>query len=143
MRVKQLSVFLENKGGRLADVLSVLATAGINMRALSLAETRDFGVLRIIVNDVEKAHAVLKDNGFTASETDVVAVEVPDRPGGLAAILGLLGAQNVSVEYMYAFVAKSGDKAIMIFRFDNPEQAAGVLQRGGVRILPGHELYSL
>ncbi len=143
MRVKQLSVFLENKGGRLAEVLTILAGEGINMRALSLADTRDFGVLRIIVNDVEKAHSVLKANGVTACETDVIAIEVPDRPGGLAEILELLGKQNVSVEYMYAFVTKSGDKAIMIFRFDNPDQATGALQRGGVRILAGSELYSL
>jgi hypothetical protein len=143
MRVKQLSVFLENKSGRLAEVLSILAQAGINLRALSLADTRDFGVLRVIVDDVEKAHAVLQANGVTASETDVLAVEVPDQPGGLAGILGLLGKQSVSVEYMYAFVTKSGDKAVMIFRFDNVDQAAGVLQRGGVRILTGTELYSL
>jgi len=143
MRVKQLSVFLENKGGRLAEVLATLAAEGINIRALALADTRDFGVLRIIVNDVEKAHAVLTDNGITASETDVLAVEVPDTPGGLAGILELLGQQQVSVEYMYAFVAASRDKAIMIFRFDNPDQATGALQRGGVRILTGGDLYSL
>jgi hypothetical protein len=143
MRVKQLSVFLENKSGRLAEVLSLLAKAGVNLRALSLADTRDFGVLRVIVDDVAKAHAVLKEKGVTASETEVLAVEVPDQPGGLAGILELLSRHNVGVEYMYAFVAKSGDKAIMIFRFDNLDQAAGALQRGGVRILTGKELYSL
>jgi len=143
MRVKQLSVFLENKSGRLAEVLRLLSEAGISLRALSLADTRDFGVLRVIVDDVGKAHAMLKERGITANETDVLAVEVSDRPGGLVGILDLLANQHVSVEYMYAFVARSGDRAIMIFRFDNVDQAAGALQRGGVRILTGAELYAL
>ena len=90
MRVEQISVFLENKAGRLAEVTRVLSEAGVNIRALSLADTSDFGILRLIVNDNDKAKATLKEHGFTVGKTDVVAVEVADRPGGLALILGIL-----------------------------------------------------
>lgn len=143
MKVKQISIFLENKSGRLAQVTKVLAENGINLRALSLADTADFGILRIIVNDVDKAHSVLKDAGYTLSETDVVAVEVPDRPGGLAGILNALWGAELSVEYMYAFVRSSGDNAVMIFRFEDADKAIGVLKQNGVRILNGDEVYHI
>ena len=118
MKVEQISIFLENKAGRLAEVTRVLSEAGINIRALSLADTADFGILRLIVDDNEKAKAVLKKSGFTVGKTDVVAVEVEDRPGGLSRILDILSKENVNVEYMYAFVQRSGDNAIMLFRFE-------------------------
>ncbi|MGQ9607664.1 MAG: ACT domain-containing protein [bacterium] len=143
MKVKQISIFLENKSGRLAQVTKVLADNGINLRALSLADTADFGILRIIVNDVDKAYNVLKNSGYTLSETDVVAVEVPDRPGGLASILDSLWKSGLSVEYMYAFVKSSGDNAVMIFRFEDTDKAIKVLNGVGVRILGGDEVYHI
>jgi hypothetical protein len=143
MKVEQISIFLENKSGRLADVASVLAQAGINIRALSLADTTDFGILRLIVNDTEKAKQVLKDNGFTVGKTEVIAVEVLDKPGGLADILNIMKNNGINVEYMYAFVQKSGGNAIIIFRFDELEKAIGTLQKGGIRILKGEEVYAL
>jgi hypothetical protein len=143
MKVEQISIFLENKSGRLADVASVLAQAGINIRALSLADTTDFGILRLIVNDTEKAKQVLKENGFTVGKTEVIAVEVLDRPGGLADILSIMKNNGINVEYMYAFVQKSGGNAIIIFRFDELEKAIDTLQKGGIRILKGEEVYAL
>jgi hypothetical protein len=143
MKVEQISVFLENKSGRLAEVTDILAKAGINIRALSVADTADFGILRLIVNDTEKAKQVLKDNSFTVGKTEVIAIVVPDRPGGLAGILGALKGEEINVEYMYAFVQKSGENAIIIFRFDGIEKAITVLQKAGVRILKGEEVHAL
>lgn len=143
MKVEQISIFLENKSGRLADVTDVLAKAGINIRALNLADTADFGILRLIVNTTQKAKEVLKENGFTVGKTEVVAIEVPDRPGGLAGILNALQGEAINVEYMYAFVQKSGENAIIIFRFDDIEKAIVVLQKAGVRILKGEEVHAL
>ncbi|MBM4140307.1 MAG: ACT domain-containing protein [Nitrospira sp.] len=143
MNVEQISIFLENKSGRLAEVTGVLSEAGINIRALSLADTADFGILRLIVNDTEKARQVLRDNGFTVEKTRVVAIEVPDRPGGLATILDTIKDEGINVEYMYAFVQKSGQNAIVIFRFDEFEKAIDILQKAGVKTLEGEELYAL
>lgn len=143
MKVEQISVFLENKSGRLAEVSDVLAKAGVNIRALSLADTTDFGILRLIVNDTEKAKQVLKDNGCTVGKTEVVAVEVEDRPGGLANILNVIKKKEINVEYMYAFVQKSGGNAIIIFRFDELEQAIIELQKAGIKILKGEDVHAL
>lgn len=143
MKVEQISVFLENKSGRLAEVSEVLAKAGINIRALSLADTTDFGILRLIVNDTEKAKQVLKDNGYTVGKTEVVAVEVEDRPGGLARILDVMKDKEINVEYMYAFVQKSGGNAIIIFRFDELEKAIIELQKAGIKILKGEDVHAL
>ena len=121
MRVEQISVFLENRAGRLAEITRALGEAGVNIRALSLADTSDFGILRIIVNDNDKAKAVLKEHGFTVGKNNVVAVEVEDRPGGLNHILEVLGQVNINVEYMYAFVQHTGENAVIIFRFDDIE----------------------
>jgi hypothetical protein len=143
MKVEQISAFIENKSGRLAEVAGILAEAGINIRALALAETSDFGILRLIVNDTEKARQALKDAGFTVSKTEVVAVEVPDRPGGLAIILNTIRDAGINVEYMYAFVEKSGENAIVIFRFDEIGKAIATLREAGIRILTGEEIYSL
>ncbi|MDH5769054.1 MAG: ACT domain-containing protein [Nitrospirota bacterium] len=143
MNVEQISIFLENKSGRLAEVTGVLAKAGINIRALSLADTADFGILRLIVNDTEKARQVLKDNGFTVEKTKVVAIEVPDKPGGLATILDTIKDEGINVEYMYAFVQKSGQNAIVVFRFDEFEKAIEILRKAGVRTLEGEELYAI
>jgi hypothetical protein len=136
MNIEQLSVFLENKAGRLAEVTKVLAAANINIRALSLADTSEFGILRLIVDDPEKARAVLKANEFTVGLTGVIALEVPHRPGGLDAILQLLGQSGINVEYMYACWL-NGASAVLIFRFNRPDQAAEALRAAGVTILSG------
>ena len=143
MRVEQISVFLENKAGRLAEVTRVLSEANVNIRALSLADTSDFGILRLIVNDNDKAKSTLKEHGFTVGKTDVVAVEVEDRPGGLALILDILSKRQINVEYMYAFVQHSGKDAVMIFRFDDIEAAVKLLQENNVKVLKGETVYTL
>ena len=143
MKVEQISIFIENKSGRLAEITRILGDAGINIRALSLADTSDFGILRLIVNDVETAKAVLKEKGFTVSKTEVVAVEVPDRPGGLSRMLQTLDTDQINVEYMYAFVERCGGNAVIIFRFDETDKAIGTLSDNGFNILEGERLYSL
>jgi hypothetical protein len=143
MRVKQISVFLENKAGRLSEVTAVLAEAAINIRALSVADTSDFGVLRLIVNDNQKALEALKNNGFSVGTTDVVAVEVPDKPGGLHLILDLLHMAQINVEYMYAFVHQSGNNAVMIFRFDHIDEAVKLLEENGLTVIDGSKVYAL
>ncbi len=143
MRVEQISVFLENRAGRLAEVASILSQAGINIRALTVADTSDFGVLRMIVNNTEKARRVLKENGFTIGKHDVIAVEVADQPGGLSRILELLSDAGVNVEYMYAFVRNSGDNAIMIFRFDNTDKAIEALAANDIKVIDGRTVYEM
>jgi hypothetical protein len=143
MHVEQISIFIENKFGRLAEVTRILGDAGINIRTLSLADTSDFGILRLIVNDTEKAKSVLKDRGFTVSKTEVVAVEIPDHPGGLADLLLALDKDGINVEYMYAFVERRGENAVMIFRFDETQKAIDTLSKNGFNVLPGERLYSL
>ena len=142
MKAEQISVFLENRAGRLAEVTDTLAQAGINIRALSLADTSDFGILRLIVCDHEKAKAVLKEKGFTLGRTSVVAVEVPDQPGGLNSVLELVSTNGINVEYMYALAQRISDNAVMIFRFDKVEQAADLLEEKGFTIVPGDKLCS-
>jgi hypothetical protein len=140
MQVEQISVFLENKTGRMSEVTAILAEAGINIRALALADTSDFGVLRLIVDDNERANSVLKDNGFTVGKTEVVAVKVEDRPGGLNKILEILCSAELNVEYMYAYVRHSGRDAVMIFRFDNVDMAIDVLKTNDVSIVEKEQL---
>jgi hypothetical protein len=142
MKVEQISVFLENKPGGLENVTKVLKDVNINIRTLSIADTTNFGILRLIVNDVDTAKKVLKENGFTVGRTTVVAVEVPDRPGGLHGILEILSKNNINVEYMYAFVERSGENAVMIFRFDLTDAAIDVLLQNGVKVLSGEKVYS-
>lgn len=140
MKVQQISIFIENKTGRLAEVSRVLGEKGVNIRALSLADTSDFGILRLIVDQIDLAKQVLKEEGFTVSKTEVIAVEVPDRPLGLNSILEILDAGGVNVEYMYAFVERCGENAVIIFRFDNVEEAIRVLTANNVNILPGERI---
>lgn len=143
MRAEQISIFLENESGRLAEVTEIMASARINIRALSLADTADYGVLRMIVNDNEAAENALKERGFTVIKTNVVAVEVPDQPGGLHRILDTLRKGNVNVEYMYAFVQQSGSNAVMIFRFDNTDEALNLLADNGIGVIEARKLYTL
>jgi hypothetical protein len=135
MTLKQVSVFLENKKGRLAEVTKLIAAEKINIRALSLADTTDFGVLRLIVNDPDRCFSVLKDNNFVAQQTEVIAVEVMDKPGGLQRILEVFDEKNINIEYMYAFVEKKSDNAIVIFRIDQPGRAIEVLEKNKITVL--------
>lgn len=143
MYVKQISVFLENRSGRLADVTDVLGKNDIDISALSIADTTDFGILRIIVNKPELALKVLKENGFTVSATDVIAISVEDKPGGLAKVLNILYRYNISVEYMYAFVGKLTDEALVIIKVEDIDKATDVLRENNVKILQPEEVYSL
>ncbi len=143
MRVEQIAVFLENKSGRLAEITGVLADNNINIRALSVADTADFGILRLIVDKVEDAKKALKENGFTVGKTNVIAVEVPDRTGGLATVLKTAEVEGLNVEYMYAFVNKSGENAVLIFRFDDMDKAIAALQKAQFTILSGEQVCAL
>lgn len=143
MKVEQISIFIENKSGRLAEVTGILGDVGVNIRALSLADTSDFGILRLIVDKTDLAHETLKKNSFTVSKTEVIAVEVPDRPKGLNSILAALDAESVNVEYMYAFVERNGENAVIIFRFDDVDEAIRVLTKNNITILPGEHIYGI
>lgn len=141
MAVDQISVFLENETGGLADAVDVLARSGIDIRAMALADETDFGILRLIVNDSEGAARALKEAGFAVRKTPVVAVLIPDRPGGLATTLAAL--RGIAVEYMYAFVRKSGENAMVVFRFEDVETAVETLRRAGARILDAEDVQRL
>lgn len=143
MKVEQIAIFLENKSGRLSEITGVLADNQINIRSLSLADTADFGILRLIVDKVEEAEKVLKTAGFTVGKTNVVAVEVPDKVGGLASVLKVIEAAELNVEYMYAFVNKSGENAVMIFRFEGVDAAIKALQEKNITILSGAQICAL
>ena len=143
MDIKQVSVFLENKKGRLSEVTRVLAGTGINIRALFLADTTDFGVLRMIVNDAEKALSILKDNNFVAQQTDVIAVEVQDKPGGLSRILDVLGEKDINIEYMYAFVEKKVENAIVVFKIDEHKEAIEALRKADIGLVSAEVLGNL
>ncbi|MDO9514697.1 MAG: ACT domain-containing protein [Syntrophales bacterium] len=143
MKVEQISVFMENKPGGLEHVTRVLADADINIRALSLADTSDFGILRLILNDIDSAEKALQGEGFTVRRTHVVAVEIPDRPGGMHSISKVLAGKNINVEYAYAFVERSGENAIIIFKFDDIDMGIEVLLENGFTVLPGEKVYRL
>lgn len=143
MKVEQISIFIENKSGRLAEVARVLEVNGVSIRALSLADTSDFGILRLIVDNSSKARETLKAEGFTVNKTEVIAVEVPDQPGGLSSILQILDKAAINVEYMYAFVERSAGNAVIIFRFDDIDSAILALREHGVKLLPGERIYGL
>jgi hypothetical protein len=142
MKIHQLSLFLENKPGRLIEPCRLLAGAGIDMRTLTLADTAQFGILRMIVSDWERARTLLNEAGFVANIVEVVAVEVPDRPGGLAEILELFQGTEVNIEYMYAFPTGSVDRAVLIFRFDKPDDAIARLQAAGINVLESVQVYN-
>jgi hypothetical protein len=139
MKVPQISIFLENRIGRLGEVTRILADAGINIKALALADTSEFGILRLIVDKCAAAQEALKKNGVTVGRTEVVAVEVSHSPGGLDKILHLLQARDINVEYMYGFPYRT-EEAIMVFRFDRPELAIEILRGNGVRIFSEPEI---
>lgn len=141
--IKQISIFVENKAGRLASVTKILGENDINIRALSIADTSDFGILRLIVNDPEKAYQVMKEAGVTVSETEVIAVEVPDTPGGLALVLDILGQDAINIEYLYAFIGKASDDALVILKVEDPQKAMSVLREHKVNVLNKEKVYRL
>ncbi len=143
MKITQISVFLENRKGRLFDACSLLGINGINIRALTIAETEDFGVLRIVVDKTEEAIKCLRENAFVANITDVVAVEVGDKPGGLAAVLKKLSENNVNIEYMYGFMEKFSDNALLVFRFEDIDAAQKVLTENNIKIVTKEEIKGL
>ena len=143
MTIKQLSVFVENKPGKLAEFTKLLSEHGIDMRALSIAETPDFGILRVIVDDPYQTTCVLKDADYIFSITPVIAVAIPDEPGSLSRIVDILGAGGINVEYTYAFITRNKDLAYMIFRVENNEKAIDVLTKNGVKLVAEDELSDL
>ncbi len=142
MKIQQLSLFAENKPGTIIAPCRLLAQEGINIRALSLADTQRYGILRMIVSDWEKATRLLEKHGFLVKVTEVLAVEVPDRPGGLAQILGIFEGTTINIEYMYAFPFGSGDKAVLIFRFGDPDAAIERLQAAGINVIESGAVYN-
>jgi hypothetical protein len=141
MTINQLSLFLENKPGHLRQAVRTLADAGVNILTLNLADTQQFGILRLIVRDWQKAKDALEKAGFVVNLTPVVAAEVADHPGGLADMLDVVAHAGANIEYMYAFTLRKGDKAVMVIRFDNPEAAVEALRAHGQNIVSSVELY--
>lgn len=140
MTIKQLSVFVENKQGRLSEITGILQGAGVDIRALSLADTTDFGILRLIVDKEETAEAALRGAGFTVSLTPVIAAGIADRPGGLAEAMALLRDGGISVEYMYAFISRRKEMAYVILRVDDNGKAAELLQKASFPLLTEEEI---
>lgn len=134
MFIKQLSIFVENKAGGLEPIINTLGKGGINIRALSIADTTDFGILRIIVDDDKKAREILKENGIISKVTDVIAVYIDDRSGGLASVLDIVSKANVNIEYMYAFLGRKEGKALMVLKADDEAAAEKALKDGGIEI---------
>jgi hypothetical protein len=142
MKIHQLSLFLENTPGQLAEPCRLLAKVGVNIRTLTLADTEEFGILRLIVSDWEKGAQLLREAGYVVNVTEVVAVEVPDRPGGLVELLGVFEKAGINIEYMYAFTFGHGDTAVLIFRLNNPDAAIEQLQAAGINVVGSTEVYS-
>lgn len=146
MFIKQISVFVENKSGRLAEIAALIASAGIDIRALSIADTANYGILRLIVDKPDEAVQVLKDAGLTVSMTNVLAIGIPDHPGGFASAMKSLADAGVGVEYMYAFISRDEGRACVILRIanenDGAEKAVAALKAGQIEILTGERFYS-
>lgn len=141
--IKQISVFVENKSGRLSDILNVIGKNGIDISALSIADTTDFGIVRMIVNDPDKAAEILKSNNLVVKVTDVIALAVVDKTGGLAGEIEKLKNAGISIEYMYAFIGKSDKGALVIVRVENPEKALEVLKDENVTVVSPEEVYRM
>ncbi|MBO4448133.1 MAG: ACT domain-containing protein [Kiritimatiellae bacterium] len=140
MQIRQISIFLENRPGQLSQLCHALADAGINIATLSLADTSDFGIVRMIVDDHEKAREVLLDGGHAVKVTQVVAVCVPDRPGGMAEVMSVLDEAGANIEYSYAFAFHRGEKAVLVFRFSDNEKAEAALAKAGYTTLAESEV---
>ena len=143
MAVRQISVFLENKIGRLAEITQILGNKEINIRALAIADTTEFGILRMIVDTPQKAYEALEERGFTVSQTEVVVVEVEDKPGGLAQVMAILEKEDINVEYLYAFVAPRGRGALVVLKIEEKKATVDLLQEKKVKILSAEEISRL
>jgi hypothetical protein len=143
VKIKQVSVFLENKIGHLRTVTEELSRAGLNIRAISLADSEDFGILRMVVEDPDKAYSVLRAANHTAKETEVIAVEVPDKPGGLSDILKTFEDCGVNIEYMYSVLEKKSENAVMIFRVEEIDEVIAELKKRNVKLLSSKEVYGV
>ena len=143
MYIKQISVFLENTKGSLSRLTRLLSKAGVDLIALTIADTEQYGIMRCIVSDTELGVKIIKEAGYVARLTDVVGVSVPDRPGGLAEVLKLLNAADVAVEYLYSFVRSTGSHALVIFRLNDNERGMRVLEEGDITLLTQEEVRSL
>lgn len=141
MKLPQLSVFLENRPGSLMEPLKVLAAADINLVSISLADTEQFGILRLVLKDWEFAKSVLEKDGWVVNVSDVVAVDVDDQPGGLAKMLAILAEAGINIEYMYAFALRRNVKAVLLFRFEDPDAAIEALEKAGIGVIQEEELY--
>jgi hypothetical protein len=141
MRIPQLSLFIDNKPGHLIVPCRLLADAGINIVTLSLADTKQFGILRLIVREWQRAREVLEAAGLVVAVTEVLAIEVEDRPGGLVELLAIFERAGINVEYMYAFTARLGNRAVLVFRFDDLDAAITALTRAGINPVSPINLY--
>ncbi len=143
MAIKQISIFVENKEGKLVTITDSIANAGIDIRALSVADTQDFGIFRLIVTDPQRAKEALESSGCFVSITQVVGVSIPDEPGSLAKIVNILARYNINIEYMYAFIAVSGKEASVVLRVADNETAEKILTENGVKLLEEKDIVSL
>jgi hypothetical protein len=142
VKIEQLSIFLENKKGRMRNALDVLSEGGFNIRALSIADTSDFGILRLIVPEPGKAKKILEENNFVVKMGHVIAVEMSDQPGGLSTILGILDDSDINLDYLYAFVDEKEERAIVLLHPEDIEAGIGVLKKGGATIIPPEDVYN-
>lgn len=142
MKIKQISIFLENKPGHLNHACKVIADAGISLVTLSLSDTDQFGILRVIVREWAEAEKILLEAGFVVKVTDVIAAEVEDVPGGLHTILDVIENSEINIEYMYAYTVKIDNKAVLMFRFDDADQALGILEKAGIKIISSDDLFT-
>jgi hypothetical protein len=143
MTIDQISVFVENNAGKLAEITGLLGAAGIDLRAMSIADTTDFGILRLIVDQPKKAVEVLKEAECVVTVTQVIAVSIQDTPGSLSKVLKLLSDAGISIEYVYAFITRKKSDAYVIFRVEDNERAVEILTAGGVKVACSEELYAL
>ena len=143
MTINQLSIFVENKAGTVAKITKNIADAGVSIRALSVADTQEFGILRLIVSDVEKAKEALSKNDCVVSVTKVIGVEIPDVAGGLSEVLELMSVNNINVEYLYAFITISGKHAYVVLRVEDNEKAAEILTENGVKLVTQNDIDAL
>ena len=139
--IKQISVFLENKTGALGEVVKFMAENNVNLRALSIADTEDFGILRIITDDPDSSIEKIKNAGYSAKLTNVLAVEIDDKPGSVSKIVDVLSTEGISIEYTYAFLSKKADRAYIIIRADNSEKASELLKKSGITVSQQQDLF--
>ena len=143
MTISQLSIFVENKQGTIAGITESLAAAGISIRALSVADTQEFGILRLSVSDIDKAKAVLSDNNCVVSVTKVIGIEIPDTPGGLSKVLRVIADNGINVEYLYAFITVAGENAYVVLRVEDNENAARIMEKNGIKLISQHDIEAL